>query len=234
MNTQKEMIRKKIIFLIVNLIICVCLMLHFLSLNIMPIVIQYGEYECENLITKIANEVVKESIDEKVEYKIIEYNEKMMVLDFNVEIINSICVNVVAKMQYYLYELEKGKYNNPLFKKIGIFSEKNYYENGLIYNVRLSRVFNNALVGNLGISIPVRYSVIGKIDGTVISEIKEYGINNALIELKIKMRSKTQVVSPILSSERELELFVPLVVKLIQGDIPDSFYGSQILGDDNK
>ena len=97
----------------------------------------------------------------------------------------------------------------------------------------MGQVFNNVLLKNLGVKIPVRYRLIGNVKGQIISLVREYGINNALVEINLEITSNVAVSLPLLSENEKMIVTVPLVMKLIQGEIPNYFFGSNVLGEVN-
>lgn len=200
------------------------------SNRLMPIIVKYGEYEFDNTITKLTNEIVAQSLDIDIKEKIITYDENLTTLDFNMNILNSISVNTVSKLQYYLYQLEHGNYGLDIFEKIGVRKKENSAGIGFIYEIPIGRALNIPFLSNLGMSIPIRYQFVGEIGSQLISNIKEYGINGALLEINLHIFSKTSVISPTIDEEREMNIKIPLVVKIIQGKVPDAYLGSQVLG----
>jgi hypothetical protein len=100
----------------------------------------------------------------------------------------------------------------------------------MIFSIPVSKVFNNSLISGFLGNMLVRYKLIGRISGEIVSEISEYGINNALVEIKLKVKAAVQTVSPITNNEKRIEVYAPLSMVLLKGEIPDLFYGSQIVG----
>ena len=104
------------------------------------------------------------------------------------------------------------------------------YSRGIIYEVPLGSAFNNVFVANVGINVPIRYKLIGDIRGNYVSEVKEYGINNALIEICLEMVYKSRVSVPLSGEEVEEVVKIPLVIKLVQCEIPDYLIGTNFNG----
>ncbi len=231
MYDENHYIRKRILFFLVNIIVVFVLILQFLSKQLMPVIYEYGRYQCNSIITKIVNTVVMDEINEDIKEEIVIYeNEGIVSLDFNTAILNSIASKSIKKMQGYLYKLEHGLLEKDFIEKVGINTSDDKLKRGIIYEVPFSRAFNNSVLGNLGAKIPVRYSLIGEVSGEIVSTLKEYGINNALLEINLQISSKSMVSIPILSEESTNQISIPLVIKIIQGDIPESFFGSNVIG----
>jgi sporulation protein YunB len=164
--------------------------------------------------------------------QIVIYNNSDVVsIDFNTSILNSISSNAIRKIQKYLYMLEHGELEEEVVQFLGLNVGEENLKKGIVYEIPFTRVFNNILMNNLGLSFPVRYRVIGDLKGKIVTSIKEYGINNALIEINLEITARTMVSIPMISEEIVNVIVAPLVVKVIQGEIPDAFIGENILGE---
>ena len=225
-----KIFKRKILLFLSLLSIISAIIIRWLSLSLTPVIVKYGVYESENIVVKMVNGILDEMLTTEVENEIINYNEDIISLNFNVSTLNSIYITMINKLQFYLHKLEKGNYDDPFFEKIGVTKKNNLLESGLVYSVPVSRTFNNSLLSNLGGEITVRYRIAGNINGAIMSEIKEYGINNAMVEIYIKINSKMQIMAPMFSEETAIQIKAPLVMKILQGNIPESFYGSQVIG----
>ena len=222
--------KMKITTYVVSIIVAVLLFLNFFNNNLLSIYALYGKYQCNNISSKLINIVVEEQLTQDIKDKIVVYkNTDYSTLDFNTSVLNSVSNNIIKNIQLYFYELEQGILSDDIFVRLGINVEKNKTKRGIVYEVPFSRAFNNIFISDLGFKIPVRYKLIGEITGQIVSDIKEYGINNALLEISLKVKSKVSVSLPLISEQDEFIVSVPLVVKLIQGKIPDSLLGTGVL-----
>lgn len=220
--------RKKIMLYFVNNFICVFFIIRFLSDSLMPVIYDYGKYKCSNFMISIINYAFSSQIDEDLKNNIIVNNEGM--IDVNVDILNSLTINSIMKSHQILYGLESGVIEKEILELIGEGVEKEKIKRGIIYEIPIARAFDNLLISSLGFNIPVRYKLIGEIKGEVISEVKEYGINNALIEISAEMRYKSKIAIPMITEEVEESFRIPLVIKLVQGEIPDYLLGTNLIG----
>ena len=59
-----------------------------------------------------------------------------------------------------------------------------------------------------------------------LSEVISYGINNSLIEVNIKINTTIRMILPTTSKKHKISVVVPLTVKIIQGPIPEYYFGS--------
>ena len=65
-------------------------------------------------------------------------------------------------------------------------------KSGIIYQVPTGIIFNNGLLSNIGPKIPVKLSLIGDVTIDIKTTIKDYGINNAVIQVSINVKVTEQ------------------------------------------
>lgn len=220
--------KKIIIYLVTNLILSIVIV-NFINSNLMNVVYDYGKYQCNNLMTNIITHVVNTQVNDSVQKNIIVENDEK-IIDVNVAVLNSITCNVILKSKQMLYELETGQLSEEMLKILGKDINENNIKRGIIYEIPLGSVFNNLFVSNLGVSVPVKYKLIGEVSGQIVSTVKEYGINNSLIEIGVEIIYRSKISVPMISGEEENTITIPLVMKIIQGKVPDYLLGTNILG----
>ena len=71
--------------------------------------------------------------------------------------------------------------------------------------------------------IPIKLELIGNIICYIKTDIKNYGINDALITIYIDVVAEEKILLPFSSTTTKIETKIPIVMKLIEGDIP-SYY----------
>ena len=98
-----------------------------------------------------------------------------------------------------------------------------YFTNHSDLRLEPGIIFNNGLLANLGPKVPVKISLIGDIVTDIVTDIKEYGINNALIQIGIKVKVNEQVILPFATNEISIETNIPLIIKMVKGEVP-SYY----------
>ena len=74
--------------------------------------------------------------------------------------------------------------------------------------------------------------VIGDVYSNIKSNIKEYGINNVLLEIMVNITVNERVIMPFISEQTKISVDVPVSIKLIQGNIP-KYYGTGISRNSN-
>lgn len=227
---NKKTVKKRILFFFSSMVIVVCFLLGYVHSSLMPLIYEYGRYQCVNISTRLVNHVVSSQLSEQLKSKIIDYNkEDTFSISFNTSILNSIASNTTKKLQYYFYKLEKGELEEEILNIIDIDNIlKN--EKGIIFKVPFSKIFDNLLISNLGVEIPIRYKLIGSIKTQMISSVKEFGINNALIEINFEINLNSSITVPMLSKNENVIIVVPIVIQLIEGEVPNYLFGTNVVG----
>lgn len=234
LNLKKQKIRLKkyknitgsdIILLIMIIILIICyIMLKVFTIKSEKILLNYAENKSKELSQLLVNNALEEIIiDANVEDIInLEKNQnnEIISLDFNNVKINEIELKISKNIQKNLKKLEENKKNS--------LTEK-YYDNkiDIIYEVPMSIIYDVPILVGIGPKVPFKLDVLGNVKTNVITNIKEYGINNSLVEVILNMKINIQIILPFSSKNIVIESNVPLKTKVIQGKIP-TYYGGII------
>lgn len=88
----------------------------------------------------------------------------------------------------------------------------------------MAAAFNLSLFHDIGPSFPVSVKLNGSTVTDIVTEVKPYGINNALLEILLKVDVKLEVLLPFKSDEVTVSVSSPLVLKMITGQTPQYYY----------
>ena len=155
------------------------------------------------------NELIITSLNSKNEIISVDVNmDKSYIL--MEEIVNEIRNNI-RKFQYGDYEY----YNMESLKSI---------DKGIVIAIPLGAVTGKNLVVNLGPRIPVRLSLLENVKGSIRTEVKDYGINNSLINVYLKIEIEQNIEMPSATDSFYNNYEMLLSSKLVQGIVP-SFFG---------
>jgi len=150
--------------------------------------------------------------------------DSMVTTRFNTEIINRVLSDTNRLVQSHLEQAEAGDLSSlPYIKDIEYDAEAMEEEGGVVFFVPLAQAANLPIIGNLGPKIPIRFHVIGNVQSTVDSSIREFGINNAYVEVSILLKVNVQVVVPLASKITTVEQKIPVAMGLIQGQVPQIY-----------
>lgn len=232
MNDIRNVVKKRFMFFVMSISLFCYVFIKIFNDKFLPVIVRFGEYQCESISTRIINYVLSNQLSKDIEDKIIllEDNESPSI-EINLAILNSIASNVILNLQNYYYLLEKGELNRDVANQLNINVDEYNLKKGIVYEIPMGYALNNALINNMGFKIPVRYKLIGDLKGKLVSSVTEYGINNALLEIGLEITSKVSVSIPMLTEEKINVVSVPIVIKVIQGEIPNIFLGEKVIGE---
>lgn len=218
MKLKKRKNKKPIIIIIMILISF--LIIQYINKQISPKLTHYASLEIRKLSNLIITKSLKTESLEKLNITdlfLITKNEKSEILtvDVNTVTLNKIILESTVNIQENLKQLEHGKINNN--------NEEN--KNGIILKIPLGQIYNNFLLNNLGPKIPVKLKILGDMETKVNTNIKNYGINNALIEITLEIKVKEEVILPINTEEIIVTQSIPLAMKIIEGTVPNYYSG---------
>ncbi|WP_243290415.1 sporulation protein YunB [Bacillus sp. FJAT-47783] len=199
--------------------------------GIEPTLIQVAETETKRIATLVINNAISKHINDEIDVNklvVVEKDEngKVSTYDFNAQMVNRVNAQITQKVQRNLREAEKGNIDILDIPEIDVKTEGEPEEEGIIYYIPLGQATNNALLGNLGPRVPVRFYVIGSVDSNVEKSIVDYGINSVFIEISVHVKVDVQVVIPFATSITTVENTIPIAYKGVQGDVPEFYNGS--------
>lgn len=214
-----------IAFVLVMIIIVIMLVFQFLNKKATPIFMNYAEMEAQKFASAIVNKAVAKdisniSIDELFMISK-DTNGEISSIDFNPLVVNKALASITDSIQKNLRYIEQGvldKVEVPEDFFLNYNQEK--LKKGVFYEIPFGIVLGNTFFNNLGPKIPVRLDLIGEIFSNVKTNITNYGINNALIEVSIHIEVNQQLILPFASKTSKFTTNVPVALKLMQGTVP--------------
>ncbi|WP_234395404.1 sporulation protein YunB [Bacillus smithii] len=220
---------------VITFILFICftaLSLWLINAGIKPTLMSYAESETK----KIASMVINQAINKKVA-NVMDINEiietvphkdqsRASTTRLNTEIINRILGEVTNQVQNNLQEAEKGKFEPLDYSDVKIDPNQSKKLEGIVFSVPLGQATNNAILGNMGPSVPVRFHAVGDVHSDVKSKVKPYGINNAYVEVAIHVQVNVQIIIPFSTKTTLVEQDIPVAMGIIQGDVPQFFGGN--------
>lgn len=165
--------------------------------------------------TLISSQMIANAIDEEVLPSIdlnnlvnTVYNENQNIdsIYINTYQINDILSKTTASIASHLESLENKEITN-LTLPLGI-------------------IISDVLFYDIGPNIKIKIYPIGAVKSDVISVIEEYGINNSVFKLQIEVKVSFAVVIPLQKEEVNVTTAIPIVVQIIQGEVPRYYFNS--------
>ena len=93
----------------------------------------------------------------------------------------------------------------------------------------ISIILGETIFTKIGPDITLRILPIGKYECDVISNVSEYGINNSLFEIYINIKLNIETIIPLKRNQASVECKIPLVMQVVQGEVPRYYYNTDKL-----
>lgn len=218
-----------VIFIVIMLIIMIVLTLNFISLKVNPVLLDYAQMEARKIASIIINDAVNQKITNDIDIEELfiitrDTNNEVKTIDFNPIVVNQILTETTILVQSNLRYLEQGKVDMlNLMNNALIDYNQDKLKQGIIYEIPSGVIFGNSFLANIGPKIPVKFSLVGDIVGYINTNVTDYGINNALIEVNIVLELSEQVILPFVSEKITIDTTIPVALKLIQGSVPNYY-----------
>lgn len=174
----------------------------------------------KNNISYYDNILIEEYLDTKELRD--SYIEELITIDKNSkeEIVN---IDINTSKSYILLKriVNNLKNSNSTYRDIYAKNKKNY----IVLRYPIGLISNNILINNLGYRIPIRLELNSNILTGIKSKVTNYGLNNALIEVYLRVKFTSNVVYFSLDDRVDNEYEILLASKMIMGRVPEMFNG---------
>lgn len=222
-NVLIKLTKKDTILIVVFLVLLiVSLIFKYINTKIVPPLEVYAENEVKKISSLIISDAV-ESISFSEEETMSFFNtltnksDEVISVDFN-----------TAKINKSLVKLNKAVYKDLKLFENGIYKleDTEIETEDLIYKIPLGYITGNYTLSNIGPKVPLKAKVIGSVVSNIKTEVSSYGINNSLLKVYIDVTVNMRFMLPLISKDVLVNNSIPLVVKIIQGKIPNVYGGS--------
>ena len=199
---------RELIFIILAFL-CALIVINFFYKKFNNTIMPIAEAKTRKYVTEIINNstddikfendlfVIEKSNDNEI--KMITYNSYEAT-----QLINEITHNIQDSFD----ELES------------VFNGKDKF---VVDEIPLGVIFNNALLRNFGPKIRVRMDIVGDVLSELETEVKPYGINNALVEVRVKLKANARVILPLTTKEINVNNVIPISINIVNGSIPEAY-----------
>jgi sporulation protein YunB len=200
--------------------------------GIKPTLTSYAETQTRKIATMVINKAINKKIANVIDINdIIETvpnpnGNGTTTTKFNTEIISRVQSEITSLVQMNIKEAERGNLEALEFlSDVEINKEETIKREGIVYVVPLGQATNNALLGNLGPQIPVRFFAIGDAQSNVKTYYEALGINNVWVEVFIEIEVNIQIIIPFATKVTTIKQDIPVAMGLIQGKVPQFYNG---------
>lgn len=205
----------------------------YINRRVSPFLLVYAEEEVKKISGIVMNEVVldytkKNNINTNTIFTIVKNsNNEINMVDLDSKFITSFLSQITKDIYENLRALETGK-----LKKLTIpsssLTEYDYskLQRGIVYELPITSFLNNTFLSNLGPRVPVRFAVTGNVSGHLETNVRSYGINNAVVEVVLKIEVIELVNLPFSYKKISFTNSIPISIQMIQGKVPTYYNGN--------
>lgn len=219
-------------------IVLVFVSLWIIDKRIKPPLMNIAEQKTIEFATRTINSAVKSTenmtFDDLVDIQV-DNSGNVATLGWNSAAVNRALRTATDRAEYFLYGMNKGEQidvDDPDLKPIefgdsvGDLAAKD----PTVVEIPLGQATGNTILANLGPKIPVHFEIVGSLRSDVVHEVKEFGVNAALIEIYIPVQVNIQIVIPFSTETADVSTRVFIDSRVIMGDVPE-FYNQGVTGD---
>lgn len=227
--SDKKIILGKIVVILSLAIVLTFFVIHLFNKNATPILLNYAELETKKLATIIINRAISKQIASEIELDELIITHKnndneIESVDFNPYLVNKVLNSVTNTIQLNLKWLEEGKIDMiELPEGVTMEYDTKGLKKGIIYEIPVGAITNNSFLSNLGPKIPVKLNLVGSVECGINTKVKDYGINNVVLEVSVNANVSEQVVLPFTSKTISISTDIPIAMKIIEGKVPDYY-----------
>lgn len=223
---RKQKSKNLLTILLTSLALMVGITIYVINMRLMPTYLEYAEVQTQ----KVASYVVSQAINSRTS-SVLDVNEiivdlptestDMITTKFNTEIINQMRAETTTLVKQYLEQAENGDLSNlPNLENVEYDVGKMEAGDGIVFFVPLGQAIKVPIIGNLGPKIPIRFHIIGNVQSNVESSVREFGINNAIVEVNLFIDVNVQIIVPFASKSAAVEQKIPVAIGLVRGTVP--------------
>ncbi|WP_159439951.1 sporulation protein YunB [Bacillus sinesaloumensis] len=214
-----------IVFFIASTVIGV----YIVNKAIEPALIAYAENETKKMAASVIKNAINQQLNEQElvqeDLSIVQTDENGKVISYNTQVVNKMATNTLGNIERYLKYVNEGDMSKLDHPDLEIETNEVTGQTGFVFKVPLGEATNNAILGNLGPEIPIRFHMIGFGETTPQGRIDEWGINNGWFQYNVLATVTMQVILPFTTGEVEIETVIPVINQNILHEVPE-FYNN--------
>ena len=226
MNKYKKIFTITLYIILISIILSIFIIKYF-STKIKPTLNRYVTAEIERIITLIINDTINNDLTNIDTNSVFITNNKDTI-DLDNKKINDIQKKINNHIEKNIRLVSSGKIKE-LDKYINTMSHIDYetIDNGLVYYISTGNISGSIFTNNIGPKIPLKFNISGNTVSNISNNVKEYGINNALIEIKINIKVNMIIDMPYVTKKITIKTSMPLITRIKEGPIPDYYIGKK-------
>ncbi|RDI41450.1 sporulation protein YunB [Falsibacillus pallidus] len=206
--------------------------LWIVNAGLKPTLTKYAESETKKIAALVISKAINKKVASLMGEDLIESipsgsSDGMPIINFNTKVMNTVLEQTQTLVQENLKEAEKGNLSVlDTLTDVEIDKEETAKKQGIVYLVPLGQATNNALLGNLGPKIPIRFHAIGDVETDIKYNIQDRGINNTFIYFYVHVEVNVQMIIPFATKMTKYEQNIPIGFTLFPGKVPQYYNGN--------
>ena len=221
------------LYLITVAIICALIFIYYFQKKLGPGLIECAEDEVNHLTSLIMNNCIRKYIEETPNLELLKIernnNQDIERIQYDTKLLNQTRTDIIDMLESDLDSMVKGELEE-IELNINKLSDE-YYEktsDGILFTVSIGSATGNYFFANLGPKIPLNLKTIGDATAEIKTNITEYGMNNAMVEVNIELEATTIIHMPFMSKKVKVKSTIPLTMEIIQGNIPNYYLANGV------
>ena len=230
---NKNKITNKILVVLILLVISIVYIFKIFNEKALPQFISYSEIETKKIVSILISSTITEEISNSISMEDLFITTKdskgdIQSIDFNSREVNKILVKASKAVEQNLKYLEMGEIDKINLNNVLDDYDEDKLKKGVIYELPSGIIFNNTLLNNIFPKIPIKMNLIGNVFTKFNTDIKSYGINNAFIKVNINVEAEIKILMPFVSSNTKINVDIPIIMKIIEGNVPSYYFGGYL------
>lgn len=230
-----QTIKKKrniLILTVVFIILASLFFIDFIGKIFSKELLKYAEAEVSRIAKYVVNYAVTTINIKELEFDelfIVNKNskEEIQTVDFDPVVVNNVLNSITETVITHFKAIEQGDLDTiDLSNSFLLNVDINKLKQGVVAQIPIGVITGNSLLANLGPKLPVKLSILGEIESQLETEVKYYGINNAMITVYVNIKVSEQIYMPVVTGKIEISQKIPIAIKLMQGIVPDTYFGN--------
>ncbi len=204
-----------------------CLLVYLLGKKVNPILLRYSKVEAKRfgvyVINSSLNQDFLKGINDDIFTTVTNSNGEVQMIDFKSKEVNYLLQDATTRIQTRLVELENGNIKNLDLANTFRGMKFKEIKSGVVCELPMGALFSNSIIANNGPVFPIKLNFIGDVITNLKTKVESYGINNVFLEVSIQVEVEERITMPQFTDSAKISMDVPLIVKVIQGNIPNYY-----------
>lgn len=184
---------------------------------------EYIDVEVERLTNNIINKAVSFKMASKEYGQLYVYDSNNKNISYDIVKINLIKKELTEYVQNILINLDNEKIEKYFVSKRIYSGRFKNIKKGIICDVSFASIRGLTAFSNVGPTIPIKLLFNGQVNSDIDVHVKEYGINNIMVEIYLVIDIKEQIIMPLTSKRDIITVRTPITIDIVRGDIPEYY-----------